>query len=93
VTIYNDCENTNANKGCYMSFDATSTGAAGISHTASDNDMAGGASTQPGLAEGRSATFVFTAGGTGTVTFTGKYRRDANTATFHTHSIFVQVFG
>jgi hypothetical protein len=93
VTIYNDCENTNAGKGCYMSFDASSTGAVGISHTASDNDMAGGASTVANLPEGRSGTFVFTAAGTGTVTFTAKYRRDANTATFHTHTIFVQVFG
>jgi hypothetical protein len=93
VTIYTSCQNSNAARGCYMSFDATSTGAAGITQTASDNAMAGGSAELANSQYGQSGTFVFTATGTGTVTFTGKYRRIANTATFNSNSITVQVFG
>jgi hypothetical protein len=92
VTINTSCKNTNANKGCYMSFAASvASGSPGITHTASDSDVAGGAATVAGLNQGSSASFAFTATGTGTVDFTGKYRVDANTGTFSNSSIIVQV--
>jgi hypothetical protein len=92
VTLYTSCENTNSGKGCYMSFDASSTGSAGITQSASDSTATGTDTGVAGQPNGTGGAFLFTAAGTGTVTFTAKYRRISNTATFHTHSIFVQVF-
>jgi len=54
VTIYTSCQKSNAAKGCYMSFDATSTGAAGITQSASDSAMAGGTAELANTAYGQS---------------------------------------
>jgi hypothetical protein len=64
TTRFNNCQNTNAAKGCYVSFDASSTGSAGITHTAADADSVGTDVTVATLAYGASGTFVFTAAGT-----------------------------
>ncbi len=88
VTLYTSCENTNANKGCFMSVSATG----GLVIVASDTFMAGGGATVASVPQGASAAQVFTATSTASTTFTAQYRQDANTATFLTSTIIVQVF-
>jgi hypothetical protein len=91
VTLYMSCENTKE-KGCYMSFEGASTGAAGITHAAADADSVGGVFTLPTAPISQSGSFVFTAAGTGTVTFTAKYRVIEKEATVLSSSITAQVF-
>jgi len=88
VTLYTSCENTNANKGCYMSVSSTG----GLVLTAGDTFMAGGGATVAGIPEGASASQVFTATSTASTTFTAEYGADANTGTFHTSTIIVHIF-
>jgi hypothetical protein len=89
VTLYTSCKDSEKQKACYMSFEASG---AGISQAASDSAMVGGGYAEKELAIGQSGSFLFTAGSTGTVTFTAKYKVDAGTGTFLSHSITAQVF-
>jgi hypothetical protein len=90
VTISTSCENSANNKGCFFSYDAAGQG---VTQTAGDAvSMAGGAAGVAATAQGASSAFLYTATGTGNVTFTPKFRVLANTGTFHYSTIIVQVF-
>jgi hypothetical protein len=91
ISLYTQCANSNAAKGCYMSFDAS--GVAGVTNTASDTTAVGSPADSALLLYTSGATFAFTATGSGTLTVTAKYRRIANTATFNAHNITVMVVG
>jgi hypothetical protein len=91
VTITSNCDNTDNDSGCIMSFAASGA----LTQAASDN-FAVGTARDAGPAPARntsmSASYLLTIPN-GTTTFTGQYRRGGgNTARFQAHTIIVQVY-